>query len=290
MCKWRAAFAAALAAMSFATLTVPAAHAQANLPPRPEVETPRIYVLDCGTITNDLPELFGLTRDEVSNTIMATMCFLVVHPQGTLLFDTGLTDRYVLRPLGEVQYSKHVAYLKMNTLIGQLADVGYTPEMIDYLVVSHHHHDHTGNANAFARTATWLVPQAEWEAMFGGEPQRGFENYSMLREAKTEFVEDGHDVFGDGKVIIHLTPGHSPGHVVLEVELEETGHLLLGGDLYHYPEEMTLDRMPEAERTRGTPESRARVAALAESLPAQVWIAHDLQLFRRIRRAPAYYE
>src|ERR1700761_5796491 len=61
-----------------------------RLPPRPSVTSPRLYVLDCGTIISNRPEGFGLTRDEVFNPNFSDPCFLVVHPKGMLLFDTGL--------------------------------------------------------------------------------------------------------------------------------------------------------------------------------------------------------
>ena len=286
---WRATIANLV--IGFGLLIAPLGDA-AELAPKPVVNTTRLYVLDCGTITNIYPEIFGLTREEVQNTTMAVMCFLIVHPKGTLLWDSGLPDRWVGRPIYENPSRKGVAGLKMNTLIGQLADIGYSPDMIDYLSLSHSHHDHSGNANTFAKS-TWLVSKAEWDSMFSApaaSPPRGYDDYVLLKTAKTTFVADNHDVFGDGSVIIRQAFGHTPGHSVLQVNLKSTGAVILAGDLFHYMEEMTLNRMPEREWKDGTPESRAKIQALAKAANAQIWLAHDLDLFRRLLREPAYYE
>jgi glyoxylase-like metal-dependent hydrolase (beta-lactamase superfamily II) len=40
-----------------------------------------------------------------------------------------------------------------------------------------------------------------------------------------------HDLFGDGSVEVFPTPGHSPGHQSLRVELPESGTVVLAGDV-----------------------------------------------------------
>ena len=72
--------------------------------------------------------------------------------------------------------------------------------------------------------------------------------------------EDDYDVFGDGTVIIKSAPGHTPGHQVLFLKLAKTGPVVLSGDLYHYPEERTLNRLPVAEFNKEqTAASRAKL-------------------------------
>ena len=141
--------------------TAPASAADAPAPPRPpglaplpKVSSPRLYVIDCGTLTYNRPEDYQLTREEVADTNMSVPCFLVIHPQGILLFDTGLSDRLVGRPLWE-NVDGGYGQIKFNTLRGQLADIGVTPADITYLAISHSHWDHVGNANDYAGSI-WL--------------------------------------------------------------------------------------------------------------------------------------
>ena len=64
----------------------------------------------------------------------------------------------------------------------------------------------------------------------------------------------------------------------------------MSGDLYHYPAERTLGRMPDREKTAGTPESRAAIEALVKAAGAQLWIGHDLAGFAKLKKSPEYYE
>jgi glyoxylase-like metal-dependent hydrolase (beta-lactamase superfamily II) len=261
----------------------------AGLTPLPRVTSPRLYVIDCGTLINNRPEDFNLKREEVADTNLAVTCFLVIHPKGILLFDTGLSDRLVGRPLYE-NYIFGYGQIKMNTLSGQLADIGVAPGDITYLALSHSHIDHIGNANDYAGSI-WLAQKAEMEAMFGARPAPPWAGeYAALKHARTEVIEGDHDVFGDGTVILKFTPGHTPGHQSLYVKLAKTGGVVISGDLFHYSEERKLDRMPTPEQKSATPASRALIEQFLKQEHAQLWIGHSMAFFRDATKAPGWYE
>jgi N-acyl homoserine lactone hydrolase len=260
--------------------------------------SPRLYVFDCGTLEGD-PARFNLKREEMVTTDMSVACYLVVHPRGTLIWDTGaVPDADVAS--GNQRTRHHIAltnaerYVTLaRSLKSQLGDAGYTPGGITYLALSHYHWDHTANANAFG-SATWLVRQVERDAMFAEKPpdlvQRS--TYDALATSKTVIIKtDDYDVFRDGSVVIKWTPGHTPGHQVLFVKLAKTGPVLLSGDLYHYPEERTLDRIPtfeaDAARTRRT---RTAIDAFLKNSRAQLWIQHDFTGNARLKKGPAFYD
>jgi len=262
----------------------------AELPTVPKVTSPRLYVFDCGTLIYNRPEDYNLKREEVKDTNMGVTCYLVVHPKGMLLYDTGLNDRLVGRPLYE-NVLEGYGQIKFQTLLGQLADIGLRPVDINYLVLSHYHWDHVGNAGDFAG-ATWLVYKGDRDQMFS-KAARGYEwfgQYSALEHSNTILLSADHDVFGDGTVVILATPGHTEGHCSLLVRLKNTGPVVLSGDLYHYAEERTLKRMPEEEKTTGTIQSREKVEALLQQTGAQLWIGHSMELFKTVRKSPAWYD
>ena len=130
--------------------------------------------------------------------------------------------------------------------------------------------------------------------MFGANPPGGTrpETYSALAKAKTTIISaNEHDVFGDGTVIIKQAPGHTEGHAVLFVKLAKTGPLVLSGDLYHYPAERTLKRLPTFEVSEAeTQAARDDVERFLERMGAKLWIQHDLAAFRKLDLAPKYYE
>jgi N-acyl homoserine lactone hydrolase len=180
-----------------------------------------------------------------------------------------------------------------SSLQAQLAAIKYTPRDITHLALSHYHWDHTANANMFAG-ATWLVRRVERDAMFA-EKLAGTvrpATYASLKNSKTLVLDrEEHDVFGDGTVILKLAAGHTPGHQVLYVELAKTGGIVLSGDLYHYPAERTLDRLPTFEfNEEQTRAARRDVDAFLAKHKAQLWIQHDLTADLKLKKAPAYYE
>lgn len=78
-------------------------------------------------------------------------------------------------------------------------------------------------------------------------------------------IDGDHDVFGDGGVRLILTPGHTPGHQVPFVQLPKTGPVILSGDLYHFPEELTLKPAEAGRNAELTAPSGAKVQQLIAS-------------------------
>jgi N-acyl homoserine lactone hydrolase len=255
----------------------------------PSAPTLRLYVLDCGALIYNRPEDYGLTREEVASSNMAVSCYLIRHPKGTLLFDTGLADRIVGQSIWE-NVDEGYAQVRTQTLRAQLAAIGIRPADVTYLALSHSHFDHVGNANDYAHSI-WLTPEAERSFMFAADvPEARRSVYAQLAQARSVVYHGDHDVFGDGSVILKATPGHTPGHQSLYVRLQKTGGVLLSGDLYHYAEERTLDRMPPEERSAGTVQARAAMDKFLDESHAELWIGHSIDFFAKARKAPAWYE
>jgi N-acyl homoserine lactone hydrolase len=261
--------------------------------------TPRLYVFDGGVLASD-PSRYRLTEGEVQSVPLSIAAYLVVHPRGVLLWDAGaIADEERVSPDAGIEQrvlradgAERVVTLG-PTLAGQLQASGYMPGDVTHLALSHYHWDHTANANTFAH-ATWLVRQADRDAMFAAEPPGAARptTYTALKNARSLIVTlDEHDVFGDGTVILKSAPGHSEGHQVLYVKLAQTGGTMLSGDLYHYPEERTLGRLPTTEVSEEqTAASRREVERFLAARGAQLWIQHDLIGHRKLRKVPAFYD
>jgi len=291
---------AAAAAFLFTALT---SGVQAAPSPQGKAKPPRsvrLYVFDCGVLHNADMGRFNLKKEDVTTTDMSMACFLVAHPKGNLIWDTGAVPDDSWTPTGSAvthrvtlpDGQKREADV-LKSLNAQLAEIGYSPSDINYLAMSHYHYDHTGNANEFAG-ATWLVPQLERDAMFGGKFSGSLQpsTFSALEKSKTVILKnDEYDVFGDGSVIIKAAPGHTQGHQVLYVKLAKTGGVVLSGDLYHYPAEMTLDRVPTFEFSQEqTRASRKSVDAFLKKTNAQLWIQHDFIGNAKLKKSPQFYE
>jgi glyoxylase-like metal-dependent hydrolase (beta-lactamase superfamily II) len=253
---------------------------------------PRLYVLDCGTISPMDPALFSLKKEEIKGDAhFVSPCYLIVHPKGTLAWDVGQVPDAKIKEDGSEAVEQDIlkATRRLST---QLAALGHPIDSIDFVAMSHYHADHTANANAFAKS-TWIVQQAEYDMMFkdGDVGIRSPETYKDLKDARRITLNGAdHDVFGDGTVVVKTAPGHTPGHQILFLKLAHFGPLLLAGDLYHLPEERTLDRVPtfdfDAAITRAT---RVKVEQFLKDSGAQMWIQHDPPTYAALKKAPEYY-
>lgn len=255
------------------------------------VATPRIYVFENGHIRGLDPGLFNFKAEDLAETDFVNISYLIVHPRGTLMFDSGaIPDSAFEHADGPVTEGIMSADKPLGP---QLESTGFEPGDIDYFALSHYHSDHTGNANAFAG-ATWIVQRAERDFMFQTDPQGiiATETFDALADAETIVLDnEDHDVFGDGTVVIMTAPGHTPGHQVLSVRLANAGTIVLGGDLYHYPEERTTGRTPtfefDAEQSRS---SRARIEDYLKRTNGTLWIEHDIATHAPLPKAPAYID
>jgi glyoxylase-like metal-dependent hydrolase (beta-lactamase superfamily II) len=278
---------AAMASGIVAFARVP--HAQSR--PAPPAAL-RLYVLDCGTLKDRDGVPYGLSHEQLAPRDLSDPCALIVHPRGTLLWETGLNEAVNRIPAGA----------PANTVGGprpgdrvdkplekQLAEIGYKPADINYLALSHSHWDHTGNASAFTGS-TWLVQKLERDLMFAAKPLSNQSDFEALRNSKTELLDGDRDVFGDGRVMLLFTPGHTPGHQSLFVNLSKTGAVILSGDLYHFSEEVTLKPAPRGRNAAQTAASMAKIQALIAKTGAQLWIQHDSPSIAKLKKSPAYYE
>lgn len=252
----------------------------------------KLYALECGRINMLDLGLFASNGAFDGQTNEATSsCYLIRHPQGDLLWDTGMPDALNAIEGGMTNGPFHVSVPK--TLSGQLTDLGLAPADIEYLSISHSHFDHVGNAGTYA-ASTLIVHEAELAHMFRDEAKadaQSFAAYSALENSQKITFTGEHDVFGDGTVTIIDTPGHTPGHTVLKLNLANAGNILLSGDLYHLNKSRDLRTVPvfntdEAE----TLHSMDKFEALAKELNAKVIIQHSMADFDALPKPPEYID
>lgn len=273
--------------------------AASTLAAQGDVASPRLYVIDGGVLKSETAR-YRLTDADVEDTSLSVASYLIVHPRGILMWDAGAVPDhersggvgYEQRLLRRDGQERFVALAP--TLTSQLKSAGYEPADVTHLALSHYHWDHTADANLFAH-AQWLVPKLEHDAMFRADPPGGTrpDTYSALKDSRrtTLLTAPEHDVFGDGTVVIRQAHGHTEGHTVLYVKLANTGGVVLSGDLYHYPAERTLNRVPTFEVSEAdTQAARDELEQFLRRTGAKLWIQHDLVAHRKLKKAPEYYD
>jgi N-acyl homoserine lactone hydrolase len=253
----------------------------------------RIYVIDCGeSHATDLSR-WTPGQNVGKPYVFGNYCYLVKHAKGSLLWDSGNPDRVAAMPNGLVNPAGTLTAFMKKPLADSLNEIGLAPSDIQHFAMSHSHGDHAGNANLFARSTIYMQ-QAEYDAVFGPEPQKynfTASNFDKLRDAKIVRLNGDHDVFGDGSVVIKSAPGHTPGHQALMVRLPKTGPVLLTGDLVHLVFNWELGIVPpfnfDVPRSRRTIEE---MKAYVAKTGAKVWVNHDPEQHRSIPKAPQSIE
>jgi N-acyl homoserine lactone hydrolase len=251
----------------------------------------RLYALDCGSITAKQLGLFSDTGEyDGKSGELADPCFVIRHPKGVLVWDTGLGDAIAAQKDGVTNGPFHI---RVNvTLASQLEQMGLKPADVNFIAFSHFHFDHLGNALMFP-DATWILSKAEHDAANAAPPVFNLsEDFRQkMSAARKEIITGDHDVFGDGTVRILKAPGHTPGHQVLALRLQKSGTVILSGDLYHLRENRQFRRMPVFNSDRAdTLASMDRVETIVKNTKARFVVQHDPTDFKALPKFPAYLE
>lgn len=259
--------------------------------PEPAAPDVRLYAMDCGRAAFSNVDMFADDGSFAGQSrTLVDPCYLIRHPSGDLIWDTGFPDA-VAGMEGGLQLQDMGAHVTMeSTLVEQLAQLELTPADVEFVSFSHAHGDHTGNGNLFAGS-TWIVDPDERTYLFRPEARadvQSFSAYRQLENAQTQLIEEAsYDVFGDGSVVIYQAPGHTPGHAVLLVRLPNAGGVLLTGDMYHLAESRERRTVPRFNVDRAqTLASMDLVERLATENNALVIRQHVQEDFDALPRFP----
>jgi glyoxylase-like metal-dependent hydrolase (beta-lactamase superfamily II) len=202
-------------------------------------------------------------------------CYLIRHGDRYLLWDTGLSDALVGKPLENAAQRLSLR----RSVIDQLAELKVRPDQIELIGISHWHFDHTGQAGRFPK-AKLLIGRGDLEHLRNRGPGVNDAAVSAMAHwltggGQVEPVAGDHDVFGDGRVMMLKMPGHTPGHSSLLVRLA-SGPVLLTGDLYHFTEQVANRGVPPFNHDRAdTLASMDRFDRIARNLRAKMIIQHE---------------
>ncbi len=199
----------------------------------------RIVPLEIGRLDTDLRIITGEER----RAIFPIPSWLIEHPKGLVLFDTGLHRdlQSSSERIGKSSRFFTPDFPAGEELSARLHARGIRPSDITHIVFSHLHFDHVGGTEEVP-DARIVLQANEWAA--GNDPanvENGvYDPRDYQHGHELETIEGVHDVFGDGTLLCIPTPGHTPGHQALRVELA-SGPVVLTGDCVYF-EEM-LDQM-----------------------------------------------
>jgi len=208
-----------------------------------------VHHLNCATIN-----VFGGTALIGTGGLLAcasgvTHCILVETDDGLLLVDTGLGVRDYTAP----SFIMRVFLAMMGsprdlaeTASAQVERLGYAPEDVRHIALTHFHFDHAGGLPDFPKAKVHIY-EDEYEALT--QPRDMYERFPYRREHWAHGPDwVVHSLQGDrwfgfdctppvdlGSIAFFLAPltGHTRGHCAVALRLPD-GWLLHCGDAYTY--------------------------------------------------------
>ena len=248
----------------------------------------RLFAMTCGRLTGPMASLIEGGEGEAE---LPIPCYLIEHPKGRVLFDTGMHPDCQHDPAR--RYGPRIAevfrfdYKPGDEVTAKLESIGRNPKKIDLVINSHLHFDHVGG-NALLPDATVIIQKREWQAGFDPDiaAQRGFTRGDFDLGHKVIQIDGEHDVFGDGCVVCLPTHGHTPGHQSLKVRLDGR-EVVLAADACYFCRTLQERRLPP--RAHDHDQMRAsldRLAAL-QAGGATIFFGHDAAFWKTVPQVPA---
>jgi glyoxylase-like metal-dependent hydrolase (beta-lactamase superfamily II) len=216
--------------------------------------------------------------------------WVIEHPEGLIVIDTGIpadaNKRIWFPPFMPLVQRSATFNMSPDLEVGpQLRRLGFSPDDVRWIVLTHLHQDHDGGLHHFPK-AEFFVSRREWEAATGFRGRmNGYLNQRWPTWFQPRLVDFDQKPFGSfnsqhkltksGDIRLVPTPGHSPGHLSV-ILVEGDRSIVFAGDA-SYTEELLISGKtdgigmdPEAQR-----ESHRKILAFAEQNSTIYLPSHD---------------
>ena len=246
----------------------------------------RLYAMTCGWLRADLAMMLAGEEGKIHFPVPA---YLIRHPKGTVLFDTGMhpeSQHNAAGRIGELANFFQVEFRPGEDIKSRLANLQIDADKVDYVINSHLHFDHTGG-NELVPNAKVVIQKKEWEA--GHLPEmiqanafnpNDYEHGHMVKQVEGEF-----DLFGDGTVVTVPTFGHTPGHQSLKVKLN-SGTIVLAADACYLRKTLEDLHLPALIFDRAEMLKSLFILRKLQSAGARIFYGHDPAFWNQVPQAP----
>jgi glyoxylase-like metal-dependent hydrolase (beta-lactamase superfamily II) len=238
-----------------------------------------LHALTCGWFQAPLSFFVGGDHNDIVRAPVPA--YLITHPKGLALFDTGLGVRFQREAdakLGEREMG--FEFDESADIAMRLRAIDVDPASIKWIVNSHFQMDHCGG-NASIPNATVIVQSRElWSAQANaGKGAYDAGDFDLGHPVKA--IDGEYDLFGDGSFVLFPSYGHTAGHQSARVALA-SGDVILTADCCYL--QKNLDELLLS------PHNHDQVASLTtlhhlramRTKGARIFFGHDADLWRTI--------
>jgi N-acyl homoserine lactone hydrolase len=257
----------------------------------------KLYVMANGTAP-DMPRESMVNTGAPANpkdvVPIPIMSFLIEHPEGLVLYDTGFSQLE--------RYPRSWPIAEDETVLSRLSKIGVGPHDIRYVVCSHLHIDHAGGLENFT----------ESEIIVSDNELTNVAKLHFLNQVAFPFAKDDVEAwaraglrwklvsdkrsmvkFLDGIHLLNFGSGHSFGMLGLLLELPKSGNVILTSDAIYCKENVGPPvRLPGViQDPEGYKKTVNGILQFAKEYHAQMWFGHDMAQFNELIKSDAgYYE
>jgi glyoxylase-like metal-dependent hydrolase (beta-lactamase superfamily II) len=195
------------------------------------------FYLDGGAMFGVVPKILWEKRcpaDSKNRIKLGLNCFLIKTPRSLILLETGLGSKL------SGKFTEIFKVERRPNLLSTLAEAGFDPEDVDFVVNTHLHFDHCGGNTSLSAQgdivptfprARYVIQKGEWEAALNPEerdrPSYLQENFAPLQAQRAVEFVDGDLELTEGVEAI-VVPGHTARHQCLKVSSEGRVLFFLG--------------------------------------------------------------
>lgn len=249
-----------------------------------------LTAVNCGPLTLEKNKLVAFGDGML--TIPTTVGIIWHQKYGLILWDTGINGTVADPVAGEEYWGAGIRgafgaqhFTREHAIDRQLEKFGYRCDDVRYVVYSHLHLDHAGGMCYFPN-AVHVVQRDELR--YALWPDLWTRPVYCQNDFKTIFginileLDGDADLFDDGFMRLIRTPGHSPGHQSLILDLPQRGRICLAGDVAHQRDQFDqMIPMPWDWSANAMHISRNRLKQL-ERTGVPVFLCHEPNDFAKL--------
>ncbi len=259
----------------------------------------RVHVFQTGRM--DIPA-WSVALGGSGTRHMDQPAYLIEHPRhGLLMFEAGHHSEIARDAYEHLGWTYTLGLLPMEQSPGQdartqLRAAGFDPDAVRHIVVSHFHPEHVGAVEEFpqativadAREIDWAQHDPDYNYVTREyDDVKRWRGHDSRHSAAFGAFAGAVDLFGDGSVFVVSTPGHTPGHVSLAINLAG-GPVLLTGDAAWTELNLTSRSIGLPFVSSDGPAARASLGQVlrfaADNPHVLIVPGHDLDPIRRAHR------